>query len=378
MPKGMILSRLDEQSGVIIDAKFPEDITKELTNDVLLAIFSTYDKHKIIGITSMKIKKNPIVAYYSEISINNIRYKIIVALLLFKKENVDSYKETFMETARMVLNSIEKPNFQDLFSAHFNNLCKMKTISDEQRYCFIFRDKIRNLILKKLIDGAITKESLLKWLSEELKDEVFDINGILSPLLRTDLIKEINVNHNQEMPSKFIFLLKDFALIRIPNMDIFDKIKSDQLNLSFLEKYHEAVERFFNSYKISEEDSRKVAKYICNQNIYAIINILRNGYMTKEQITQELGEKIPNLDNHLKELEEKEIIMRIKDDQDREWFFLLTDIQAMAFFPEYMIDVIKKRWKEGTIEKEIALKHLELLSGEFSTKITSKVGKKDI
>ena len=85
---------------------------------------------------------------------------------------------------------------------------------------------------------------------------------------------------------------------------------------------------------------------------------------------------MPNLDKNLKTLADEKISCAIKDKKDRVWILLLSDIVFPQFFPEYMVDVIRRRWKEGTIQKEIAIKHLELLRAEYIATQAPKFRKK--
>jgi hypothetical protein len=44
-----------------------------------------------------------------------------------------------------------------------------------------------------------------------------------------------------------------------------------------------------------------------------------------------------------------------------EWVFLLTDPIAQNFYPEYLIEKIRKDISEKKLKKNTAIKHLELL-----------------
>ena len=50
--------------------------------------------------------------------------------------------------------SVGKPGFDDFYVECFDRVSKMKEITEEQRYAFIFRDEVRNLMLNKLADGS--------------------------------------------------------------------------------------------------------------------------------------------------------------------------------------------------------------------------------
>jgi len=365
MPEGIITCRWDDRLGVVLEAKYPEDITAGLSDDDLLTIFSTHAMSESAGILSMRIKRFSIVSYYTGIPEDESESQFFVALVLSENENPNTFEESLTEIAKMVIDAIGKPGFDDFYVEAFDRVSKMKEISEEQRYAFIFRDDVRNLLLTKLTDGPMTKEGLAKWLSKEVEHEFTDIDGLLAPLLKTDLATELNISKGKKVSLEYVFLLRDVALIRAPLVDMFKAAKSGQMAAELREKYQEKVEKFFKKYRITDQDTQLVAEFISNPDTYDIIKVLRDGYMTREEIIPKIGREMPNLDRLLKNLAEDDIILPIKDKKQRVWVFLLSDIQSITFFPEYMVDVIRRRWKEGTIAKEIALKHLELLRAEY-------------
>ncbi|MGQ4873269.1 MAG: hypothetical protein ACP6IY_04260 [Promethearchaeia archaeon] len=328
------------------------------------------------GILSMRIKRFSIVSYYTGIPEDEAESQYFVALVLNENENPNTYEESLTEIAKMIIDAVGKPGFQDFYIECFDRVSKMKEISEEQRYAFIFRDDVRNLLLTKLTDGPMTKEGLAKWLSKEVEREVTDIDGLLAPLLKTDLVTELNISKGKKVSLEYVFLLRDVALIRAPHVEIFKAAKSGQMDPELRERYQKEVEKFFKTYRITTQDTRTIAEYISNPDTYDIIKVLRQGYMTREEIAPKIGREMPNLDRLLKRMAEDKIILPIKDKKQRVWIFLLSDIQAITFFPEYMVDVIRRRWKEGTIAKEIALKHLELLRAEYIATQAPKFRKK--
>ena len=376
MPEGIICCRWDDRLGVVLEAKYPDDIVAGLSDDDLLTIFSTHAMSEAAGILSMRIKRFSICSYYTGVPESEEESQFFVALILGENENPNSFEESLTEIAQMIIDSFGKPGFDEFYVECFDRVSKMKEISEEQRYAFIFRDDVRNLMLTKLSDGAMTKEGLAKWLSKEVEREVTDVDGLLAPLMKTDLVTELNISKGKKVSLEYVFLLRDVALIRTPHVEIFKAAKSGQMPAELKDKYIEKVEKFFKKYRISSQDARIIAEFISNPDTYDIIKVLREGYMTREEIAPKIGREMPNLDRNLKKLAEDDVILPLKDKKQRVWIFLLSDIQAVTFFPEYMVDVIRRRWKEGTIAKEIALKHLELLRAEYISTQAPKFRKK--
>jgi len=376
MPAGIITCRWDDRLGVVLEAKYPDDITQGLVDDDLLTIFSTHAMSESAGILAMRIKRFSIISYYTGIPETEEESQYFVALVLGENENPTSFEESLTEIAKMVIESVGKPGFDDFYVECFDRVSKMKEITEEQRYAFIFRDEVRNLMLDKLADGSMTKDGLAKWLSKEVEREVTDIDGLLAPLLKTDLVTELNISKGKKVSLEYVFLLRDVALIRTPHIELFKAAKAGQMSPELKDPYQKAVEKFFKTYRIDSKDSRNIAEFISNPDTYDIIRVLRDGYMTREEIPAKIGREMGNLDRNLKRLADDDIILPLKDKKQRVWILLLSDIQAITFFPEYMVDVIRRRWKEGTIAKEIALKHLELLRAEYISTQAPKFRKK--
>ncbi|MEJ2277196.1 MAG: hypothetical protein P8Y70_05515 [Candidatus Lokiarchaeota archaeon] len=66
------------------------------------------------------------------------------------------------------------------------------------------------------------------------------------------------------------------------------------------------------------------------------------------------------------------IITRLKDKKGEEWIILLTEVVPLIFFPEYLLEKIKKSYykeKGKTLSYEIVNKALELLEVAYPEKI---------
>ncbi len=376
MPQGILMARWDDRLGVVLESKYPEDITQGLVDDDLLTIFSTHAMSEQAGILSMRIKRFSIVSYYTGVPESEKESQYFVALVLAENENPNMFEESLTEIAKMIIDSVGKPGYTDFFVECFDRVSKMKEITEEQRYAFIFRDDVRSMLLTKLSDGPMTKDGLAKWLSKEVEHEVTDIDALLAPLIKTDLATEMNISKGKKVSLEYVFLIRDVAMVRTPHMNVFKAAKSGQMDPELKEKYIKEVEGFFKKYRITSQDSKVISELVSNPDIYDIIKVLRKGYMTREEVAPKIGRDMPNIDRHLKTLADAAIILPLKDKKQRVWIFLLSDVQAITFFPEYQVDVIRRRWKEGTIAKEIALKHLELLRAEYISTQAPKFRKK--
>ena len=77
------------------------------------------------------------------------------------------------------------------------------------------------------------------------------------------------------------------------------------------------------------------------------------------------GQSIDEVGSFLQNLENNKVIKLIKDNKEAVWVFLLTDIVAHTFYPEYLIEKIRKERMDGKIKKTVAIKHLEFLEKAY-------------
>ena len=363
--RGLFICRWDDRIGVVLENAFPSSVEAELTDEDRLTIFSTHALSEKAGVMAMRIRRLNILSYYTGLPEGNQTDQYYVALVLDPDENPDQFEERLQEVANMIIPQVGKQGFDEFFAKSYEQITKYQKISDEQRFAFIFQNKIRRILLEKLTGGPMTKEGLAKWISRQLDREITDIDSLLSPLKKTNLIEEINISKGKKVTLEFVFLIRDCAVIRAPHIELFLSAKKGAIAADLKDKYIEQVEKFFQNYRITNEDVEIIANAIADPDYYSIIQVLREEYVTKEVLPQKIGRDIPDLEQKLKWLAENNIITAIKDKKGRIWVILLSDIKFPQFFPEYLVDVIRKRWKEGTIQKEIALKHLQLLRAEY-------------
>jgi hypothetical protein len=294
----------------------------------------------------------------------------IVFLILNKDQQIDSYKEQFIEFSMFILKLVDKDEFPELFLNIIDNFSFLEPLSDEQRFAAIYNNEIREQFLKRLAEGPISQAELLDWLEKTYNMVFTDVQGLLSPFVKTNLIKQTFENTQAKKKEAFFFLIKDVYLFRIPPKEILDACKKGKLPVlsEFSKDYQEEVVQYFEEYELTPADITKISLLLAIPNLYKIIKLLREYVYEMDELRIDFLERfnyLPSNFNYLLNLLEQNEIIKVFKKEKKKIYVLKTDIQFQLFFPEYLVDNIRKAWRENELSKKIALKHLSMLRDEY-------------
>jgi hypothetical protein len=346
MPYGMIMVRWDDKLGVVVEGMYPK--TLKVSEDHILRIFTTHAMGSgEASFLTMSIENLFIASYYTGLPEEG-KSQFYVALFLDEKENGDIFEEPLLEVTPLLIAHVKDKNFDKFLLKQFEDIQKLTEMTEEQRIAMIFRDPRRVLVLQKLGLGAIERDVLRKWLSDQLGEEILDLEAILSPFFKTHMVEEFAVDL-QGQKSKCIFLIKDAFSIRSP-----------------VEKFYKmAKDAFFKDYKFGDADSKIIAEVVSDPKQYNLITILRDNFIERNQLPNIFQRDLDQITPYINDLIRFNIIEEIKDKRANVWILLKTDIVFPTFFPEYLVDSIRRRWMEKDIVQNIAVKHLELLKSVY-------------
>ena len=207
-----------------------------------------------------------------------------------------------------------------------------------------------------------------------------NLDVLLEPFLELNLIrrdwikgKRDKVTGLVEDQGEYLFLTKDIELLRVPNLDLLNHLKDSKSDL--YPKYEAQVIDYFSEYNPKEqtiEQKKKLSSILLNPDVYDLFAMLRNKYYPRDKIPNIFSE-FADVELLLDDLIQSQIIIEIKDQKERPWLLLLTDIQPIIFFPEYLLERIKDAYHSEDIKKkipfEVAKKALELLEVAYPEQI---------
>ncbi|MCK4779333.1 MAG: hypothetical protein KAT57_04060, partial [Candidatus Lokiarchaeota archaeon] len=237
-------------------------------------------------------------------------------------------------------------------------LDRLKNLSKEQRLAQIYCSEKARTILEALQEKPLFRRELQGIIEEKLNKIIPNIEFILDPFIKTGLITQDWVEGDTDIT---LFLLSDFAIFRTPVAKLVEDAKKNFPTPEIATAYLEEVTKFFKDYKPTLEDNLKIARTIMNPDNYDFITLFRERVYPLNKIPKAPGQSMDEVGSFLKNLENKQIIKLIKDNKDTVWVMLLTNIVAHTFYPEYLIEKIRKERMDGNIKKTVAIKHLEFL-----------------
>jgi len=367
MPYGIILTRWDDKLGCVIEGIHPK--TLKISEDNILRIFTTHAMGSgEASFLTMSIENLFIASYYTGLPEEG-KSQYYVALLLMEEEKGEIFEEPLQEITPLLINQVKSKNFDKFLAKQFEDVQKLTEMTEEQRIAMIYRNPRRVLILQKLGLGAIPRDDLRKWLSDQLGEEVLDLESLLSPFFKTQMIQEFAVETVDGKRIKCIFLIKDAFTMRSP-VEKFYKAAKDGSGIApemkpVFEIYKENIDTFFKDFKFGDADSKIIAEIAADPNHYNLITILRNNYIEINQLADIYQKDLDQIAPYINDLKRYNIIDEIKDKKGSSWIFLKTDVVFPTFFPEYIVDAIRRRWMEKDIVQNIAVKHLELLKSVY-------------
>lgn len=360
MPKGLTVTRWDDKTGVILVGKYPPDF--EVSSEDLMRIFTAHAMGSPEpGFLTMRLEelRLNVASYYTGMGREREQYNIMLFLDL--DEDPTTFEDPLIDAAKNILDNVNKPELIDVLEWNFSLLSKRFTFTAEQYIAKVFALEDTRLVFYKLHEGGIELDTLKEWLELQTGKYYSDMNLILTPLIKADLVSRDWVS---EISKECVFLVMDAYGTRTPAKNIVRAAKENTIDSELAEKYLLEVSNFFNRYKLTSDEIIEIAQIINDPNLYLIVKSLRDNIMARDDLGALLGYTGPMVDTFVEKLKEKSVILELEKESIN-WLFLLTDIRFGTFFPEYLIETIRERLANGQISKYIAKRHLELLKEKY-------------
>lgn len=245
----------------------------------------------------------------------------------------------------------------------FQRLSVYPSLSDEEILALHYQNSIKRIIINILReDGVITKSELMIWLKDKHIEGFFDLEAIVSDLIKMDIIK---VGSIKGIPSELIFLTKDLFMLRTPPVKLLEDPVSYGLPTQFLKEYPKDIKEFFQDYQPTEEDNIKIIKALINPQVYEMFRLLRVSIATRQDLEKLKKKGVDDIYSVLKILWDNKLIKVYHDEKNNEYYALLTDFYVDYIFPKYLLTVVKTAYEQKSKIDKVLLEYLHILEETY-------------
>ncbi len=374
MPKGYIITQWTEDEGLIAPVCYPEQITVDL-DDMMRIFYAHITGAGEAGNVLVRLERarSNVSSYFTGME---SEVPLMINLMLELGEDPDMFGEAVIREIngeilkylnQMGTNISETYEIIEKLKIYLKNalflLDRLKNMTKEQRMAQIYSTERGKAILALLQERARSRKELQTLLEEKLDTIISNFEITLDPFIKTDLVKQDWIEGFSDI---LLFLISDFTISRAPVIKLVENAKKDLPNSILAKSYLENVKEFFSNYNPTLEDNLVIALNMINPDKFDYIALFRERAYPLNKIPKGPGEGSKKVIEMLKLMEEDKIITIVKDNKNIEWVFLLTEISVQSFFPEYIIEQIRRDQIEGKLKKEVAIKHLELLEKSYT------------
>jgi hypothetical protein len=369
MTKGYIITNWTEDQGLGVQLSYPENLIVDL-DDMMRIFYAHITGAGEAGNVLVRLEKarSNVSSYFTGMESEN---QFMINFIMELGEDPEIFGEAVLSEINQNIifylkNIKQNPaNSLDITSELANYLKnsltyleRLKNLTKEQVMAQIYNSEKGRLILEILQEKPYTKKDLHNLLEEKTGKFIPNLDILLSHFVKTDLVRQDWIEGDSDIT---LFLLSDFIIVRRPVSKLINDAKKGVPNPYVANKYIEIVTSYFSNYTPTEEDNLKIARHMINPDVFDYVVLFREKSYPINKVPRGPGETFDQVRTFLATLEADNVIKIIKDESNVEWIFLITDLTAQKFYPEYLIENIRKAVSEDILKKESAIKHLELL-----------------
>lgn len=359
----MILMEWDDRVGANVLMKYPQDT--ELSKKTLMQIYGTHEYNQEVGIISLTIGQNSITSYYS-----GPEYNIYIILVLLMEEEPDAYDESLTDISSVIIqNKNESAKLKKLMPQLFHRVAVYPTFDEKRKLMFIYSDELKRILLERLrVEGSLFKSEISVWFKEEYETLFVDIENVIDRFTKIGLIKQASV---KGISGDILFMNRDLILYRIPPSDILKNPSSRGLPSKLSKYYVSNVREYFRSYIPNKEDNLALMNFLLEPDAYETVKLLRTAIVTLDDFEKLKKKGVDDIDSVLKRLEENDFLIVLQKDEIN-YYCLKSDYSIVRYFPQFLINNIRKDSNNNVKNKKVLLEHLKILKETYLTEKKKK------
>ncbi|MHA2393803.1 MAG: DUF2341 domain-containing protein [Promethearchaeota archaeon] len=362
-PLGILVMKWDERVGTELLVKYPEEIS--IDDKALMQVYSTHEYSGEKGIINLTFGSMNILSYYTG---PELSYYIILFLKL--DDDPDMYEGAMPNVAQVILQNLDEDSYRKMIPSLFQRLSVYPSLTNEQNLIFCYHDDIKRMIIDILRhNGVITKSELNILVKDRDLEGIIDLEAILADLIKWEIIKVASV---KGIPSELIFLTKDIFMLRVPPDTLFRNPVNYGLPTQFTKFYQDEVQKFFNQYRPTEADTLDLLNILIDPEVYETVRLLRTAVVTMKDFEKLKNKGVSDIYSVLKKLWDTNMIKVFKDENEVEYYTLLSDFYIDLLFPKYLLNIIKTANDQKSKSDKVLLQYLNLLEETYYTMKSEK------
>ncbi len=269
------------------------------------------------------------------------------------KNNKEIYKgfylndeENFAEEERVKIREANKQLTLWVKELYWATIDETREKSPEEKIATLLKERDVFFTIQKLSKGPILLNQLKEWYVNEFPGHEFS-----KFLEKVEAEKFVFVNEIGQ--DTYVLLVKQPNIIRVPPDCVIqlyeDKPEFEELTTNYIPE----IQKFFDSYVQTTEDSLKLIDIIANSKMYNVLMQLRTGPMQRDKISEVMVESsLKNILDTLKIMEECQLIEEITINNENN-LILLSDVQFKTAFPDYLAKILQEK-KDTTSTTDVS------------------------
>ena len=133
------------------------------------------------------------------------------------------------------------------------------------------------------------------------------------------------------------------------------------------DQYHAEGKTFFVQYQPSEADNLQLLNVLIDPAVYETLSLLRGAIVTRDDLEKLKKKGVENVDAVLKVLWDNRMLVVLRDDKGVEYYGLRSDVLTQRVFPDFMVNTIRKNYKDKSKADAVLVEHLNILEEQYKT-----------
>ncbi|MFX1597097.1 MAG: hypothetical protein ACFFBK_13655, partial [Promethearchaeota archaeon] len=355
-PAGLLLMQWDEKLGTKVLVKYPDNLN--VSEKTLLQIYGTHEYSGEKGLVNLTVGSTNILSYYT-----GPEQSFYLLLFLNLDDDPDLYEGGMADIIQIILENYKDDSYLYMIPFLFQRISVYPSISEEEIFAITYEDEVKRFIINILReDGVVTKSELGLWLKDKNIKEFIDLDATLLELVKKDIAKQVSI---KGIPSELIFLSNDIFMLRVPPVKLLEEPVNRGLPAQFAKIYLAEVKKFFQNYRPTEEDNLKIIKALMNPQFFETLRLLRTTIVTRHELEKLRKKGVEDIYGILKVFYDNQLIKAFQDENNNEYFALISDFYIDLIFPKYILDVIKKSYEQKSKPDKVLIEYLNVLEDSY-------------